>query len=566
MLSVVLAGCFGDEPAPAPEDDPYTPPAQPEDSGSLPADATLAQTGRWQAPFDGEVPAINMVLLHTGDVLYWSGVEARDESDPDWTFFTSYPEEGVSRVLDLGGDSPVVVAPGTPDGAGEDLFCAGQTILPDGRVLTVGSSEWHTQPDSAPQAFLTGGQDARLFDPVTQNWTAASEMALGRWYPSVIRGADGDPLVVSGILDLTDYDDIWREWETWNASEDSWSKVDGIEALLPLYPRMTVVPGGPLKGDVFYNTVATLWGPFGEHPEQAEWSYQKTFDVDAGTWRDLDLSVYGARQHGASVMLPLDPADGYAPEFVTFGGTLYQSVLATPFTERNDLSTDPPTNAPAAMMNNPRWHLNGVGLPDGSVLAVGGGLYDNVVLHGQENVPVMEPELYDPDTDTWTVLAPMQVERMYHSTAILLPDATVLVGGHVPLPNPFPTARDTVNPQVTEKRLEVFEPPYLFRGERPVVWGAPDHVGYGEDFDVLVNATGGDLDSLVLVSPGATTHSFDANQRTIVLDWEAGDGHNVTVTAPPDGDVAPPGWYMLFANKAHPDGPVPSEAAWVHIA
>ncbi len=553
-----LAGCLSD-------------PGSPDDFGADGSqvqpgvdDPELAATGRWLPPFEGEVPAINMVVLHTGEVLYWSGVEARDETNPDYTFFTSYPYEGESRVLDLSGPVPQIITPETPSGAGRDLFCSGQTILADGRILTVGSSDWHTIQDNPDSPFLRGGEDARIFDPESRAWSAAADMNLGRWYPSIITGADGTPIVASGIEDLTQYDDIWREWEDYDVESDTWSKVDGIDVLLPLYPRITLVGGGPFAGDVFYNTVGTMWGPFGEHPEQQQWSTQRAIDLDGSGHRDVAQTNIPARQHAASVMLPLTAERDYAPEFVTFGGSLYQTILATPFTEHTDLSTDPPANTQIASMNHPRWHLNGVALPDGTVLAVGGGMYDNVVIHGQENVPIMEAEVFDPETGTWTDLAPMAVPRMYHSSAVLLPDGRVLAGGHVPLPNPFEAMRDTVNPQVAETRLEIFEPPYLFRGDRPVIADAPSTIGYGESFTVDVELPAA-LDGVMLIHPGATTHSFDSNQRAIELEViEQGNG-TLTLQAPPDGFVAPPGHYMLFVSTSHGAGPVPSEAAWVSL-
>lgn len=559
MVSVVLAGCLVDDENPEDEAPGGDVPPRPEDSGSLPADDALAQTGRWLAPFDGEVPAINMALLHTGEVLYWSGVEAYPGTAADVPFLVTPPQKAESRVLDLATMS--VATPGMPDGGAADLFCSGQTILPDGRVVVGGGTEYHGGPNEDTPFVLDGSRDARIYDPATRNWTVVDDMILGRWYPSLIKDGGGHAVAASGIGALSDPQEQWAQWERYNATEDAWSEVAGTDQLLPLYPRVSVVPGGPLKGQVFYNTIGTLWGPFGEHPRQSEWSYQYAFDEGAG-WTRFDLSTFPVRQHGASVMLPVGPEDDYAPTFVNFGGSLYQSPAATPVTEITDLSSGTPSNRMGPEMAHARWHLNGVGLPDGTVLAIGGGLLDNVVLYGAENVPVMAVEQYDPATDAWTELAEMTVPRMYHSTALLLPDGRVLAGGHVPLP----VEPSLPYEQVQEKRLEVFEPPYLFRGERPVVWSTPEHVGYGAEFQARVDVADGDLDSLVLVSPGATTHAFDANQRTILLDWEAGGDHNVTVTAPPDGDVAPPGWYMLFANKAHPDGAVPSEAAWIHIA
>lgn len=536
--------------------------------------ADPATAGAWSAPFDAEVPAINMILLNDGRILYWSGLEADPDSESlDWIFFNDHPLAGQSRVLDLSGAEPSVITPSSPDGAGADLFCSGMTILPDGRVITAGGSEWHDL--FIPEAFLDGSQHTRTFDPQTNTWTRVNDMINWRWYPSVISTPDGDAIAASGIFHLTKPDSMVTDIEVYDDETDDWDVLEGGDNLLPLYPRVSYVPGGPLKGDLFYNTVATMWGPFGEHPLEARWSLQQTFDPDTETWRDLMPSVFGVRQHGASVMLPLSADNGYAPTFATFGGALYRSPVATQFTEINDLSTDPPTNSPAESMKYPRWHLNGVLLPDGKVLAVGGGLYDNVYIHGQENVPILPAEIFDPETGEWTEMAAMEVPRMYHSTSVLLPDGRVLVGGHVPLPNPWPQMRDPVgdtglaiNPQTYETRMEIYSPPYLFRGERPEIVTAPAATTYGTTFAVTLDGIDSteQLDSIVLIRPSATTHSFDATGRGIELEVIDNPAPGTfVVQSPPDALVANPGDYMLFVNAVHEDGPVPSVASWIHV-
>lgn len=566
VVALLLSGCLSSsgggagDPEPGP-DQACCSPADPD--AQRPSDAQLAQTGRWLAPFDGEVPAVNMVLLNNGRVLYYSGVEANgSDGAANVVFFDSHPSDGQSRVLDLSGDVPLVLTPGSPDGAADDLFCSGATLLPDGRVLAVGSSEWHDQPDLEP--FLQGGTDARIYDPATNNWTRGNDMLFGRWYPTAITLPDGRALILSGIGSLTNPAEQWLQHEVYDPATGEWTYFQGGDVLLPLYPRVTVVPGGPYKGHLFYSATGTMWGPFGEHPQQAQWSFQKDLDLaDPGAgWSDESPAVFGGRQHAASILQRLDPADGYSPKFVTFGGSFYQSVTATPLTELTDLATMPPTNTVGPAMANPRWHLNGVLLPTGEVLAVGGGLYDNVVVHGAPNVPVLDAELYSPDTNAWTTLAPMAVPRMYHSTALLLPDGRVLVGGHVPLPHPTKPGRDTVNPQVHETRLEVFEPPYLFRGPRPVLTEVPPQAAHDEG--ITVRAEGG-VSQFVLMHPGATTHAWDADQRGIVLEHASQPDGSFLVRMPPEAVVAAPGDYMLFAIGDGDGGPVPSVAQWVHL-
>jgi hypothetical protein len=518
-----------------------------------------------------------MVLLHDGRVLYWSGVEAGGNDD---VFFTNHPESGVSRVWDPA--TGAVTTPTPDDGGAGDLFCAGATILPDGDVITAGGSGWTTLPNSTlwaldaalwgdpthadPWPILWGTNDTRLFDPATSTWTHVANMSNGRWYPTLLTGADGSAIVASGIGQLTNPVDQKTALERWN--DGSWSTVSGADDLLPLYPRLFTVPGGALKGDLFYETVGTMWGPFGEEPTEATWSLEQVWD--GHHWSYVGPSVFGARQHAASVMLPLDPRDGYTARIVTFGGTLQRSVVATPASEETTIQQDGTvTHQVTGLLNHPRWHVNGVGLPDGTVLAVGGGLYDNVVVHGQPNVAVLAAEQFDPATQSWAQRAPMTVPRMYHSTAILLPDGRVLAGGHVPLPVPWTAVRDNVpyEDQIAETRLEIYSPPYLYWGARPAIQTAPSAVHYGDVFTVTVPPGSPAVTDAVLVHPGATTHAWDADQRTVVLPLVASSGTSYVFQAPPDGAVAQPGDWMLFLRH-HVDGKgdVPSVARFVHLS
>ena len=103
-------------------------------------------------------------------------------------------------------------------------------------------------------------------------------------------------------------------------------------------------------------------------------------------------------------------------------------------------------------MIHARFHINAVMLPDRTVFVSGG--------NGQSEAAataVLEAEIYDPATDTWTAAATAQAARMYHSIALLLPDGRVLAAGSNP------------NRRDDELRLEIYHPPYLFRGPRPFI-------------------------------------------------------------------------------------------------
>ncbi|MHB8604538.1 MAG: galactose oxidase-like domain-containing protein [Thermoplasmatota archaeon] len=520
--------------------------------------------GQWETPFEGQAAAVNMVLLHDGSVLYWSGVEAGNN---DNVFFLSYPIAAQSRVLHPGYTAAQVTTPADPQGLAGDLFCSGQTVLPDGRVLTAGGSNWTELTDGTTDV-VRGLKDARAYDPATGAWTRYADMQFARWYPTVFTDANGNAVAASGISNLTDPVTLDVHHEVYDASANSWSIDPAMESnLLPMYPRLFVVPGGPLKGDIYYQPDATLWGPFGEHPLEPLWAFEQVADKNTGDWSFLAPAVFGVRQHANSIMLPLDPANGYAPQILTYGGTLERTFLATSTSEIANLATNPPTNTMTASLNHARWYPNGVLLPDGTVLATGGGLYDTVIAHGQPNIPVLTAEQYDPASNTWTDMADATVPRMYHSTAILLPDGRVLTGGHVPLPVPWKAVRDNVpmENQTVETRLEIYDPPYLFRGPRPVIDNIDqENATYGGAVQLETHQAA-TIESAVLIRPGSTTHAWDSNEREVKLDITARDANHLTIAMPPDGDVAAPGWYMLFINGHTDQGPVPSVATWVHL-
>lgn len=543
---------------------------------AIPVDAPAESVGRWSPNLiDGEQPAVNIALLHDGRIMYYSGYEAHVERDHgelanylSTEFVTGHPHEADTRVMRLVGDSATIETPqnsmGTRPG---DLFCTGLTHLADGRVLAVGGTDWDPILEDNPEwTFFYGLKLSQLFVPNQPAWQPTANMNASRWYPSLIKLANGDALVASGLL-VSGTSQMQRGVEIYHPATATWRDM-GVsgEWSLPMYPRLTVIPSGPLAGKVYYAPNGSLWAPSGVDAREATWSLQQVYDPQTGTVALHAPSLLGARQNGVSVLLPLDHRDGYRGRVLTFGGTLQPTAVATATAELSDLGTSSPMATPRAPMNLGRWMANGVVLPDGSVFAVGGAVYDNVTVFGQPTLYLMNPELYDPATNTWSLLPPMQVPRGYHATAILLPDGRVLVGSTVTVPFPSDFVRDHVEleDQIVERRFEIYQPPYLFRGARPVVTDAPDAIRYGETFNLDVTASS-PIHSVVMVQPGATTHGYDSGQRAIQLPFQSNGATKVSVTAPPNGNVAPPGYMMLFVNRQTPGGPVPSEAVFVRL-
>ena len=286
-----------------------------------------------------------------------------------------------------------------------------------------------------------------------------------------------------------------------------------------------------------------------------------TLDTADFTWHDLP-NLSRNRLAGNAVRRPAGPEGS---DTVTTLGGYDRSGLSGPFYPATQTSetidareSDPAWNT-ASPLNVARANSNTVLLPDGSMVVVGGG---SGFMQGDgggyvvyEDGRARQVEVYDPTTDSWVLGPAQQEDRTYHSTAVLLPDGRIFSAGddHNPL--------ETGGGASLTDNGEIYSPPYLFEGPRPVIDSAPDAVDWGDAFGIESDSA--NIERAVLMAPGATTHGVDMNQRHVeleILDQVAGEG--VDVVAPPSAAVAPPGHYMLFLLD---DAGVPSEAGWVSI-
>jgi hypothetical protein len=174
---------------------------------------------------------------------------------------------------------------------------------------------------------------------------------------------------------------------------------------------------------------------------------------------------------------------------------------------------------------------HGIGQPAGTM---GGGM-DGPVAGEVPHDPraVLEPELFDPDTERWTPVAPMTVDRLYHSCAILLPDGRVATFGNNPMEG------------MDELRIEIYRPPYLFRGPRPRLDDAPGQVAYGQELDIR-SPDAAAVDAAVLIRPTVTTHCVNPEQRCVRLEFRRSGPDQLVASIPANVNVVPPGYYMLF--------------------
>jgi hypothetical protein len=442
---------------------------------------TAQGAGSWSAPFQTNVVAIHSAILNNGQVLMWFS----DEPFGSGTGSRAELWNPVNNAL------TEVQLPYS-----YDIFCAGMSFLQNGQLLVTGGRD-----DSKMGDY--GIPESTLFTPSTNQWSEAASMNYARWYPTNVELQDGTTLVFSGDDDTQK---LVQQVESYNYASGVWTVLPAsanIAAGTSIYPRMALLP----SGEIFMGGM------------QAQSSM---FNPATNTWSNVATMNFGLREYGAMVLLP------GLEQVLAVGGDpdANQAGNATPTAEMIDFTQPTPAWQYVASMNYARQNENLVLLPDGTVLAVGGGGGG-----GRYTNPVYAAEDYNPTANTWTVLASQQIQRTYHSTALLLPDGRVYSGG-------------SDNGQIPQDReIEVFSPPYLQAGARPTITSAPSTLTYGQQF-TIVTPNAFSISRVALIKVESTTHATRFEGRFVDLTFTIGNGQ-ITATAPPTGNYAPPGYYYL---------------------
>ncbi len=467
--------------------------------------AQAGTVGQWSTlPFLMPINPIHLALTRDGKVL----VVAGSGNDADETEFRAV-------VWNAPNDSFVSYT------FNWDMFCNGMSVLPDGRVFINGGN---LQYDP-----FFGERRNAVYDPVTGTFTDIEDMANGRWYPTVTTLGDGRVMTFSGLNATGGTNTTVEIYAPSLPSAQRWSAPVAATWTPPLYPRMhlntdgRVFYAGSGRGSRFFNPTTMTWTAV------------------------IATTKFGSsRTYGTSVLLPLTPASNYRPKVMILGG----SSPSTATTEIIDLGAANPQWQFGPSMSQPRIQLNATILPSGRVLVVGGSTWDE-----DPDTKSLNADLYNPATNTFSSAGANAFPRLYHSGSLLLPDATVMLVGGNPTRGSY------------QQQIEIYSPAYLFNANgtpatRPTIDSVtPGAVAYGQVFQVATpNAAS--IASAVLVRPGAQTHAFDMEQRLVGLNFTVGTGV-LNVTAPPNGNIAPPGYYMLFLLNA---AGVPSVARFVHVS
>jgi hypothetical protein len=451
--------------------------------------AATAATGSWTAPFSLTLVSIHAVVLHTGNVLLFSWPNKTVGSDAVlWN-----PSSGKVTNIALSYQ--------------RDIFCGGTTVMSDGRVFVGGGHIYQGAINDTQ-----GVANTTVFDPASNAWTEGPIMSQARWYPTTMLLGDGTVIICAGTINTGA-----------NATTiDHYNPASGTLTTLPssaskamsTYPRMKLTTKGLLAWTNFATTMFL-------NPATATWT------------KGPKLNSAGRGVTDTSVLLP------GLTKIMEIGGSTASGPTAT--CEILDTSASTLAWTPTGSMNFARVWANTVLLADGTVLVVGGGQ------SGSYGSPIFTAEIYDPATGVWTEMAAQTAPRIYHSTAVLLPDGRVLSAGE--------------SHGSLAQTGEIFSPPYLFQGARPTISSAPSSVSYGQGFTISTpNAAS--ITRVALVKAGSVTHSNNFDQRYVDCTFTAGSA-SLSATAPPDSNHAPPGWYMLFLVNS---GGVPSVASWVQVS
>jgi len=365
-----------------------------------------ARVGAWGAPIDMPVNPypvvpIHLNLLPNGKLLLW------DRGAPFDTAFGG--TDGYPYVWD--------VAAGTftrTPFQGYDLFCSGHVLMTDGRLFAPGG---HI-------ADGVGEAKASIYDPTSNIWTRVTDMNAGRWYPTATVLGNGDLLVEAGTVDIAI--DVNKTAQIWQIASSTWRNLTtaavqhGVfPAWANYYPFMYVAPNGKV---------------FNAGPQQMARYLDPT---GAGLWTDVAASSLAYRDYGTSVMYDDgkvmihggNPPEGYTqPSIYAQTATVYPSRV----TEVINLNDATPAWRQTTPANTGRRHGTAVLLPDGKVFLCNGSSSPGFNLAAGK---VLMAEMWDPATELWTPMAPNVRYRGYHANALLLPDGRVVAtgGGH---PNP----------------------------------------------------------------------------------------------------------------------------------
>lgn len=467
-----------------------------------------------------------------------------------------------------------------------NTFCAGGMTLGDGRwLVTGGNKAVTTNGADAKQGqgygAYNGGKALRFIRPCDNQqcqWddNAANQLNTERWYPTVEPLADGSNIILGGMRDGGFVPSAGSNNPTYEFYPP---KGDGSSRNLPILQRTVPLSLYPISylmssGEVFIQAgrEAILWN----YKQRSE----RGLPAIPGAPR-----VYPAS--GGSALLPLTPADNYKETVLFCGGmslgkTSNWGNEGGPTIAVSELpaSTSCEQISPLAgggweaVDNLPQGRSMGqfIQLPDGRIWFGNGvttgvaGYNTNPNARGRPvgesygDNPSFQPLVYNPKAskgNRWKRVGSTNIGRLYHSSATLLPDSSILISGS----NPNADVR-TDTKFKTEYRVERWYPEY-YDAARPSNAGLPRTFSYGGNgFTItLPSAAAAQKTKVVIVRTGFSTHGMNMGQRMIELKTTRQGSKLSVAQLPPNPNLFAPGPALAFVVV---DG-VPSQGKMVMV-
>jgi Domain of unknown function (DUF1929)/Glyoxal oxidase N-terminus/Galactose oxidase, central domain len=464
-------------------------------------------TGVFGAPVAWPIIPIHALVLPDGRIMnYGSDTTGAQGSKLVYDVWTP--------TLGTGTNAHTVL----PNTTSTDIFCSAQSLLPSGDVLAAGG-------DLTVNGVRNSAiNSTTIFSPTANTLTTNTPMTYARWYGSLVSLPNGQLAIFGGRQNVGSLapPEAAPTPELYDPASKSWTVLTGATSISAFgsgdwyYPRSFLAPGGQVFV-LAYNG----------------WTY---YVSTAGVGSITKAKAVAPVGDSSLPTVPFAPGK-------LLSLRLNQQVVVV------DYTTATPIVTPTDNMDQVRFWASGTVMADGRVLINGGSAAQNVLTG-----VAYQAQIWDPATGHWTAGASAVKARLYHSNALLLPDATVLTGGGG-APGP-----------VKNLNSEIYYPPYLYAASgaaarRPVISAiASTFVNPGDTLNITVGAT--DIIShLTFIRTGSATHSFNTDQRFINL-VSTQEGQNVTAVLPTDNTTLLPGYYMLFAFSA---AGVPSVATIVNV-
>ncbi|GAA5924677.1 uncharacterized protein JCM15063_005705 [Sporobolomyces koalae] len=441
-------------------------------------------------------------------------------------------------------------------------FCAGGGWISNGTLVSVGGNP--------PQEYMNdaagdGLAAVRLFTPCSNNkcdvqeWPSRVRLTSARWYPTSTRLTDGSLIIVGGMIAGGYNNDISTDNPTIEFYPPKGNGLQIYSAFLHdalksnLFPVLFTLPNGQLF--VAANKMAMIYDPV----KNTEYRLP---DFPNGVTVTYPASA-------ASALLPLTVANKWTPEVLFCGGTtanldldpwkISAKVPASRLCSRMVLDARGIKGGwKTSNMPSPRVMGDFVNLPDGKLILINGAQqgiagYGNVKDEiGASNArePNFQPLLYDPNESKpsarWSTagMPKSKIERLYHSSATLLPSGEIWIAGSNP--------NDKVSKieYASRYEVEILAPPYIKRA-RPSFTKGFARLTYNKSFTITVNVPKGSKSvRAVVMDLGYSTHGVHFSQRLVELVSTWNGSNKLKITGPATTGIFPPGpgWLYLLAD------------------